>query len=373
METNDLALLTKINSPTTMGTRLQRTTSTIDLIFSNVPGSTATIEEHLTPKARFEPPPIQINNLVYTTDEERAQALLTAKLATRSAEEDIEFDLESDTSSQHIPFEDVLSKREVEDSLLRTGNTTPGADGITTKMLRAVWPSLGDAITLLYSSCLRLGYHPEIFRIAEVVMIPKPNKRDLSSPTAWRPISLLPCLSKGLERAIARRLAFLAIKYKIIPPKLAGALPRRLAIDIVLALIFDIESEAFKKRLVATLVTMDTKGAFDAVLRNRLIKRLCDQGWPRFLVKWVFSFMSLRKAYARFGIGCSGVIILPCGLPQGSLISPILYLLYIVAIYSLDGADRRYGYADDTAMLFIGKSLTKTTQRANEAIKQMVE
>ncbi|CEJ95222.1 hypothetical protein VHEMI10716 [[Torrubiella] hemipterigena] len=60
------------------------------------------ITSWVKPKARFEPPPLQINNLVYTTDEERAQALLTAKLATRSADEDIEFDLESDTSSQHI-------------------------------------------------------------------------------------------------------------------------------------------------------------------------------------------------------------------------------------------------------------------------------
>ncbi|CEJ95213.1 hypothetical protein VHEMI10708 [[Torrubiella] hemipterigena] len=226
---------------------------------------------------------------------------------------------------------------------------------------------------MLYNGYLQLGYHPMVFKSAEVVMIPKPNKRDLSNPSAWRPISLLPCLSKGLERVLARRIAYMAVTHDIIPPELAGALPRRSAMDIVSSLVFDIESKVFKNHLVATLVTMDIKGAFDAVLRNRLIQRLQRQGWPLNLIYWVYSFMSCRIAFARFGKSQSDSIELPCGLPQGSPISPILYLLYIVDIYSLDGADKRYGYADDTAMLFIGSSLQETSQRAEQAIQRMVE
>ncbi|CEJ92616.1 hypothetical protein VHEMI08255 [[Torrubiella] hemipterigena] len=78
-------------------------------------------------------------------------------------------------------------------------------------------------------------------------------------------------------------------------------------------------------------------------------------------------------ALARFGKSQSDSIELACGLPQGSPISPILYLLYIVDIYALDGADKRYGYADDTAMLFIGASLQETSRRAEQAIQRMVE
>ncbi|CEJ92615.1 hypothetical protein VHEMI08254 [[Torrubiella] hemipterigena] len=177
-----------------------------------------------------------------------------------------------------LPWDETISKKEVQDALLSIGNTTPGMDNITTKMLRVAWPSIGDAVTMLYNGCLQLGYHPMVFKSAEVVMIPKPNKRDLSNPSAWRPISLLPCLSKGLERVLARRIAYMAVTHDIIPPELAGALPRRSAVDIVSSLVFDIESKVFKNHLVATLVTMDVKGAFDAVLRNRLIQRLHRQG-----------------------------------------------------------------------------------------------
>ncbi|CEJ91365.1 hypothetical protein VHEMI07083 [[Torrubiella] hemipterigena] len=246
-------------------------------------------------------------------------------------------------------------------------------DNITTKMLRVAWPSIGDAVTLLYNGCFQLGYHPTVFKSAEVVMIPKPNKRDLSNPSAWRPISLLPCLSKGLERVLARRIAYMAVIHDIIPPELAGALPRRSAVDIVSSLVFDIESKVFKNHLVATLVTMDVKGTFDAVLRNRLTQRLHRQGWPLNLIRWVHSFMSRRMALARFGKSQSDSIELACGLPQGSPISPILYLLYIVDIYSLDGADKRYEYTDNTAMLFISASLQETSRRAEQAIQRMVE
>ena len=67
-------------------------------------------------------------------------------------------------------------------------------------------------------------------------MIAKPGRRDLTTPRAWRPISLLSCLGKGLERLIARRLAWAAIHHKVLHPQQAGALPKRSATDLVTAL-----------------------------------------------------------------------------------------------------------------------------------------
>ena len=87
-------------------------------------------------------------------------------------------------------------------------------------------------------------------------MIPKPGKRDLSLPGSWRPISLLSCLGKGLERLIARRVAWAAVEYRVLNSQQAGALPKRLAVDLVAALIHDVD-QALNKKKVATLVTMD--------------------------------------------------------------------------------------------------------------------
>ena len=97
----------------------------------------------------------------------------------------------------HIPIQADVPIEEVQDSLLRTGNTSPGADNITVRLLQTAWPAIGKHVQRLYQGCLTIGYHPRRFKEAEVVMIEKPGKRDLSKPGAWRPISLLSCLGKG--------------------------------------------------------------------------------------------------------------------------------------------------------------------------------
>ncbi|RKK10703.1 hypothetical protein BFJ65_g14698 [Fusarium oxysporum f. sp. cepae] len=183
-------------------------------------------------------------------------------------------------------------------------------------------------------------------------MIAKPGRRDLTEPRAWRPISLLSCLGKGLERLIARRLAWAAVHYSVLHPQQAGALPKRSATDLVTALVHDIE-EAFARKKVATLVTMDVQGAFDTVMRNRLVLRLREQGWPNHLARWAGSFMGGRLA-------------------RGSPVSPILFLLYTEPMYRLGNPQGRFGYADDTAILSIGDTVDETSAMASSSIAEMV-
>ena len=85
-------------------------------------------------------------------------------------------------------------------AMLRAGNTTPGGDGVTVKLLKAAWPHIKDAVRRLYEGCLRTGYHPKIFRNSDVAII-KPGK-DHITPKGWRPIALL-CI--GMERLVPRR------------------------------------------------------------------------------------------------------------------------------------------------------------------------
>ncbi|KAJ3455637.1 hypothetical protein MRS44_017119 [Fusarium solani] len=201
-------------------------------------------------------------------------------------------------------------------------------------------------------------------------MIAKPRHRDLTTPRAWRPVSPLSYLGKGLERLIARRLAWAAIHHKVLHPQQAGALPKRSATDLVTALIHDIE-EVFARKKVATLVTMDIQGAFDTVMRNRLVLRLREQGWPDHLARWAGSFMGGRSTRVRYQDTLTPSSPLQCGLPQGSPASPILFLLYTEPIYRLSNPQGRFGYADDTAILFIGDTVDETAAMASSSIEEM--
>lgn len=99
---------------------------------------------------------------------------------------------------------------------------------------------------------------------------------------------------------MARRVSLLALEHKILPGQYFGALPRRSATDLVACVTHDTEV-ALAQGLVVSLLTLDVSGAFDIVMKNRLILRLRIQGWPTLFIHWVESFMSERKAYVQNG------------------------------------------------------------------------
>ncbi|KJZ77303.1 hypothetical protein HIM_03027 [Hirsutella minnesotensis 3608] len=105
---------------------------------------------------------------------------------------------------------------------------------------------------------------------------------------------------------------------------------------------------------------------------NRLVLRLREQGWPDNLARWAGSFMSGRSARVRYQDITTPTTPLQCGLPQGSPVSPILFLLYTEPIYRLGNPEGRFGYADDTAILCVGQSLEQTSQKASEYLQELV-
>lgn len=263
------------------------------------------------------------------------------------------------TNNNHLPllpFPDITD-HEVEKAVLSVSNTAPGNDQITTDILKRAWPIVKPHILLLYKRAVAIGYHPKPFRTANIVIINKPGKKDTSSPRSYRPISLLSVLGKGLERLIAKRISWIAIKHKIVHKQQFGALPLRSCTDLITALVQEIE-QALNSRKVATLLTLDIKGAFDAVLPGRLIQILKEQGWPITLVRWISSFATHREACISLDGEKGDFFSLECGLPQGSPVSPILFMLYIASLLKRKTSPvlTRYGYADDIALLAKGDS-----------------
>ncbi|KAJ6437641.1 transcription-silencing protein clr2 domain-containing protein [Purpureocillium lavendulum] len=117
---------------------------------------------------------------------------------------------------------------------------------------------------------------------------------------------------------------------------------------------------------------MDVEGAFDTVLRNRLIFRLQQQGWPPNIARWAGSFMHDRAARVRYQDVTTQSSPLQCGLPQGSPASPILFLLYTEPIYRLSSPKGLFGHADDTAFLCMGSSLDETARKASAHVRRFI-
>ncbi|KAI0990932.1 hypothetical protein K3495_g17255, partial [Podosphaera aphanis] len=172
----------------------------------------------------------------------------------------------------------------------------------------------------------------------------------MSSPRSYRPIALLSVLGKGLERVVARRMSWIAIRIKVLATQHFGALPLRSSVDLTTCLTHDVEA-ALAKGLTASVATLDIKGAFDTVLPGRLVKRLREQGWPPNLCNWIGSFATERTVYIRLDGEVGAPRAINCELPQGSPISPILFMLYTSPLYKLEGLRNAFGYADDVAIM----------------------
>lgn len=262
---------------------------------------------------------------------------------------------------------------EIESAVFGASSTTPGSDDISLPALRAAWPVIGNRVCTLFRACVDVGYHPQAFKTATVVVIPKPGKGDYSTPRSFRPISLLSVLGKGLERLYARRLAWGALEHQVVGPAQFGALRNRGAVDLTSALVYDIE-RAKARGKVSSVVTMDIKGAFDAVPAGRMADRLSQQGWAPSVISWVHSFMSDRRASILLDGYESESVAVARGVPQGSPASPILFLLFTAPLHklALRGCSS-FGYADDLAILASGSNQEETAETLGGAVTRVLQ
>ena len=312
----------------------------------------------------YQSPPLnRSDGSIATTPEEKAQLLRTSLLCRHTEATDI------DPNTPAVPVRSIpwapIAIEEAYNATCVTQTTAPGTDEITAEVIREAWPLLGNRITHLFQACTNSGTHPIAFKGATVVVLPKAGKRDKSSPKAYRPIALLSCLGKGLERLLARRISHLALKLQILAPDQCSATSKRSASDLTTALVCDIE-KAWAQKKVVGIVTADVKGAFDGVLRGRLVSRLREQGWPENVLRWVNSFCSDRSACIRLDGTTSQTFPILCGLPQGSPISPILFLLYVEPFLKL--SNRRFGYADDGCLFATGSTLLECQENLQKEL-----
>jgi hypothetical protein len=123
-----------------------------------------------------------------------------------------------------------------------SNKSTLGPSGHNYKLVKWAFSTNPSRFQALFEACLRLGYHPRTWKTATIAVVPKPGKDDYSLPKCYRPVALLECMGKLLEKVIAKWLSYDITALRLIPTMQFGARPYSSTVDAGLCLTHDVET-----------------------------------------------------------------------------------------------------------------------------------
>jgi len=248
-------------------------------------------------------------------------------------------------------------------SLIRNlnANKAMGPDGISARMLMIADASVVLPLKIIYSNILNSSIYPDQWKLANVTPIHKKGSKQLVSN--YRPISLLPICGKIFEKLIFNSLYTYLTHHKLITHNQSGFKSGDSTTNQLLFLVNEIH-EAFEnpKSLEVRAVFLDISKAFDKVWHDGLLFKLEQNGVSGNLLKLTRSYLINRKQRVVINGSCSDYFSIESGVPQGSVLGPLLFLIYINDLEQ-DIKSRIKFFADDT-MLFsiVYDSLTSANE-----------
>jgi len=258
-----------------------------------------------------------------------------------------------------VPFNPNITEQQLERAIAKLApKKAPGPDNITNRVLKQNQDTLKNHLLKIAQSSLNMGHFPSPFKNTLTVVLRKPNKPDYTKPSAYRPIALESTIGKLIESIIAESMSYLIEKHELLPPNHFGGRPGRSTEDALMILSESI-NQAWRQGKMFTAIFMDVTGAFNHVHHKRLIHNMRERKIPNIIVMWVENFLKSRTTQLRFNGETQEAIEIPAGIPQGSPISPILFMIYnadLVDALKTPPADLAQGFIDDVAYGVSGMS-----------------
>lgn len=245
-----------------------------------------------------------------------------------------------------------------------------GHDEIPSHILKLSLPLTVEHLTYIFNLCIKHNCFPDAFKMAKV--IPLPKSKDLNNLNEYRPISVLPILSKPLERHIHTHLLKYLDRNNLLTSNQSGFRPGH-SCQSALTQIIDNWLLAMNNEQLSGAIYLDLKKAFDLVNHTILLKKLHLYNLDPRSLMFFTSYLNNRcqKVYLNGRYSSEGQV--TCGVPQGSILGPLLFIIFINDLpLSLTNQSVKCDlFADDTTLHTSGKSVNDVTKSLQKSLGEV--
>ena len=301
-----------------------------------------------------------VSRLQFTSEERAKNREFKIKMRTNTADEECCKDF--DMTEMNNAIKNMKKKG------------AAGKDDIPPSFLKNLGPNAKKELLEIFNVSFRTGKIPASWTHAIIIPLLKTGK-PASQIASYRPISLTSCLVKTLERMVNNRLYYIAETKGWITNTQAGFRKQRSCEDQILRINQSI-SDGFQakpaKRTI--LVLLDYSKAYDRVWRQDLMLDMINMGVPMQMMRWIRAFISNRMAQVLYNGSYSRPVRMDQGLPQGAVLSPLLFLFFIDGLTKVvpEGVDEAL-FADDASIWTSNTDLNIANRKIQLAIDAIAD
>jgi Reverse transcriptase (RNA-dependent DNA polymerase)/Endonuclease-reverse transcriptase len=308
-----------------------------------------------------------------TDDNNEKIKILTDKFFPNEEQADLS-DIDSETQPERIlNLLPEVTEQDLEQIIKKLpNNKASGPDGIPNEVIKHLRSLIQADLAVAISRHFAAGTLPASYRESTTIALRKEGKKDYTIPGSYRPIALENTLAKLVEKVLATQITQVAEEHNLLPWNQMGARKQRSTLS-ALELLTGCVQTAWRARpgCVVSMLSLDLGGAFDNVSHDRLLWIMRTKGYPTWIIQAIRNFLKERRTKITIPGFTSNWITTETGIPQGSPLSPVLFLFFISELLSTfqsvhDGT-LAFGFVDDTNIVAWGDTAQDNCRRLQDA------